>query len=123
MKGKILKISSNDLYGNVDGELLSIYKGDINRGTVTGRRYRKRTTYEETKYSEWSEYSDAVHNASSTKEVQTRTVYRSRDTEQLLTYYFERWGQWSEYGVSPIQENNTTKVETKTQYRFKNKEN
>lgn len=113
----------NYLYGNVDGELLSIYKGDINKGTVTGRRYRKRTTFEENKYSEWSEYTDTVHTESSQKEVQTRTVYRFRDREQVLTYYFERWGQWSEYGVTPVQENSSTQVETKTQYRFKDKEN
>lgn len=113
----------NYLYGMVDGELLSIAKSDINKSTVKANRYRTRTTYEETKYSEWSAFTDTVHTASATKEVQTRTVYRSRDREQVLTYYFERWGQWGEYVVSPVQENDSTQVETKTQYRFKNKEN
>lgn len=107
------------LYGMVDGELLSIHKGDINKERVTGTRFRTRTTYEETKYSGWSEYTDTAFNASSTKEVQTRTVYRSRDRERVQTYYFERWGQWCEYGVLPIQENDSMQVETKTQYRFK----
>lgn len=112
----------NYLYGMVDGELLSIYHGDINKEQVTGIRYRTRTTYEETKYSEWSEYSDTVQTASEKKEVQTRTMYRFREKEQVLTYYFERWGQWSEYEATPVQENSSTQVETKMQYRFKNKE-
>ena len=83
------KSSTGYYYGTISGHGCSktgctsyYYKG-----TVTQYRYRTRTattTYSFYKWSDWSDWTDTVQTASSTKEVNTQTVYRYQEliTEQ-----------------------------------------
>jgi len=113
----------NYLYGFVEGEMLSIYKGDINKSACSVYRYRERSSSQEKVYSDWSSYEDTTYTASSSREVRTRELYRYRDRSQTPVYEYERWTEWTEYSSVPVTENETTQVETIVQYRFKSKDN
>ena len=50
-------------------------------GTPVGYRYRDRSktiTYSYEKWGDWSSWSDSVYTSNNNRQVQTRTVYRSR---------------------------------------------
>ena len=86
----------------------------------TQYRYRDNTvTYSFYQWSDWSSYSDTAVSASSTREVETRTVYRYRDRAQIPTYHFERWGSWSGWSADAVSASNTRQVETTNFYRYR----
>lgn len=79
------------------------------------------TTYYYYKWSDWSSYSDTYRQASSTRDVETRTMYRYCDREQEYTYRFQRWGDWSDWTTQQISPSSTVQVETGTFCRYKEK--
>lgn len=97
------------------------FKWNDNGTPRTGYRYRTRSSYQNKGYDSWSNWSDDIYSDSSSREVETRTVYRYRDRQQITTYLFCRWTKWSDYTTTPITMSNTREVQTKTQYRYKSK--
>ena len=87
----------------------------------TQYRYATRTISDVTTYSDWSSYSDTYQSSSSTKEVQTRTVYRYCDRTQVPTYHFRRWGSWSTWTTQAINSSSTRQIESSTFYRYRDK--
>lgn len=108
-------------YAYVDGVL--VFRWDYgNPGPKTQYRYRTRSTYQEPSYSGWSNWGDTYYSSSSTREVESRTVYRCRNRSQLPTYHFYRWGAWSEWSSKEVSSSNDREVETTTFYRYRDKE-
>lgn len=60
-------------YAYVDGELVFKWTSG---GSGTQYRYATRSTQQVTNYGSWSSWGDTSYSNSSTREVQTRTVYR-----------------------------------------------
>ena len=87
----------------------------------TQYRYATITISDVTTYSDWSSYSDTYQSSSSTKEVQTRTVYRYCDRTQVPTYHFRRWGSWSTWTTQAAASSATKQVESSTFYRYRDK--
>ena len=87
----------------------------------TQYRYRTRSLENVTDYGSWSKWSDTVYSSSSTRDVETRTMYRYCDREQEYTYRFQRWGDWSNWTTQQISPSSTVQVETGTFYRYKEK--
>lgn len=90
---------------------------------ITQYRYRTRSTYQEAHYGNWSSWSNSPYSGSSTREVETRTVYRYCDRTQIATYHFYRWGNWSGWSTNAVSSNNDRKVETATFYRYRDRVN
>jgi len=84
-------------------------------------RYSTRSTYQEAHYGNWSSWSDSSYSSSSTREVESRTVYRYCDRSQIPTYYYYRWTDWSGWSTTPISSNSSRDVETKTFYRYQDR--
>lgn len=119
-------VSFGDWYGTthyyayVDGVL--VFRWDYgNPGPQTQYSYRTRSTYQETNYGSWSGWGDAYYSSSSTREVESRTVYRYCDRSQLATYYFYRWTNWSDWSSTVASPNNDRQAETTTFYRYRDK--
>ena len=87
----------------------------------TQYRYRTRSLENVTDYGSWSKWSDTAYSSSSTRDVETRTMYRYCDREQEYTYRFQRWGDWSNWTTQQISPSSTVQVETGTFYRYKEK--
>ena len=97
------------------------FKWDDNGQPRTGYRYRTRSSYQQKVEGSWSGWSDSAYSASSSREVQTRTVYRYRDRTQTTTYYYSRWGEWSAWSANAVAQSNTRDVETATFYRYRDR--
>ena len=91
--------------------------------TLYKTQYRSRTvsTTYYYKWSDWSSWSDSSITGSSTREVQTRTVYRYCDRTRVPTYHFQRWGSWSSWTTQPAASSATKQVESSTFYRYRDK--
>lgn len=88
------------------------------------KQYRWRNVYTEYKYykwDEWSSYSDTVYTPSEDREVQTRTMYRYCEREQIPVYHFYRWESWSEWSTTKYQTSDSREVESKTYYRYRDR--
>ncbi len=79
------------------------------------------TLYDYERWGEWSGWSDTACSQSSTREVQTRTLYRYRDRQQTTTYHYYRWKAWSSWSTTSASQSDTRKVETTTFYRYRDK--
>ncbi len=88
--------------------------------TTTKTQYRSRTITTTTTWGSWSSYSDTAVSSSSTREVQTRTMYRTRTRSQITSYvyYFYRWGDWSAWSDSKVTGDD---VETRVVYNYRKK--
>ncbi len=102
----------------IDGERL--FKWDSG-GTGTEYRYATRSTQQVTNYGNWSEWGDTEYSNSSSREVQTRTIYRYCDRSQIPTYHFYRWGGWSDWSDNGVTATNDRQVETGTFYRYRDR--
>lgn len=105
-------------YTYIDGEL--VFKW-TEGGSKTQYRYATRTLNNVTNYGSWSDWRDTVYSASSTREVQTRTVYRYCDRQQIPTYHFYRWGSWSDWSANAVSQTNNRQVETMPYYRYRDR--
>lgn len=135
--GWFTSLADFKLHGEEDGKTTYTYYPNGSRYTcengciawfileqedVYKTQYRSRsvyTTYSFYQWSDWSSYSDTAVTASSTREVETRTVYRYRDKTQIPTYHFERWGSWSDWSADKVSANDTRQVETTPYYRYR----
>lgn len=90
-------------------------------GTATQYRYRTRSLQNVTNYGSWSGWSTSAVSSSSTRDVQTRTVYRYCDRHQVATYHFHRWGDWSNWTTQKLTASATTQVDSATFYRYRDK--
>ncbi len=84
-------------------------------------RYRTRSLQNVTNYGDWSGWSANAVSSSSTRDVQTRTVYRYCDRHQVATYHFQRWGDWSNWTTQKLPASATTQVDSATFYRYRDK--
>lgn len=84
-------------------------------------RYRTRSLQNVTDYGSWSGWSANAVSSSSTRDVQTRTVYRYCDRHQVATYHFQRWGNWSNWTTQKLPASATTQVDSATFYRHRDK--
>lgn len=87
--------------------------------------YRSRPisyTYHFMKYGSWSDWSDTAYSSSSNREVQTRTLYRYCDREQIPTYHFWRWGDWTDWSVDAVSATDNRQVETTLYYRYRDRQ-
>ena len=87
--------------------------------------YRSRPisyTYHFMKYGSWSDWSDSAYSSSSTREVQTRTLYRYCDRNQIPTYHFWRWGGWTDWSVNAVSATDNRQVETALYYRYRDRQ-
>lgn len=89
------------------------------KAPITQYRYRTRTAREVAHYGNWSAWQDTAYSNSSTREVQTRTVYRYCDRSEVVTYHYYRWGTWSDWSTDSVTENNNRQVENTTYYRYR----
>jgi len=103
-------------YAYVDGQLVFKWTSG---GSGTQYRYATRSTRQVTNYGSWSSWGDTAYSNSSTREVQTRTVYRYCDRSQVATYHFYRWGSWSDWSTNSVNQTNDRQVETTTYYRYR----
>lgn len=85
----------------------------------TQYRSRTRTATEVASYSSWSSWSDTTYTGSSTRQVESRKVYRYCDRVQAATYHFYRWGNWSDWSTSAVSETDERDVESATYYRYR----
>ena len=86
----------------------------------TQYRYRSiQYTYRYRYYGDWSSWTDGSQSGSSSKEVQTRTMYRYRDRTSSERNTFTRWSEFSQWSESPAQETSTREVQTRQLYRAK----
>lgn len=90
-------------------------------GTATQYRYRTRSLQNVTNYGSWSGWSTSAVSSSSTRDVQTRTVYRYCDRHQVATYHFHRWGDWSNWTTQKLTASATKQVDSATFYRYRDK--
>jgi hypothetical protein len=105
-------------YTYIDGQL---YFKWPEGGQVTEYRYATRSTKQVPVYSSWSSYSDTAYSTSSTREVQTQTVYRYCDRTKIATYHFYKWNDWSSWSTTPVSENSDRKVDVATFYRYRDR--
>jgi len=103
-------------YTYINGEL--VFKW-TDGGTRTEYRYATRSLQNVTNYGSWIGWTDTAVYPSSSREVQTRTVYRYRDRAQIPTYHFERWTGWSGWSADSVSANDTRQVETALFYRYR----
>ena len=78
--------------------------------------YRTRTEKKVTTWSAWSAWSDNAVSSSSTRKVETRTVYRHRTRTKLSS---GKTGDWSEWSDTPVEENSNCEVQEQTLYRYR----
>lgn len=103
---------------NINGE--RVFKWDNGDGDPkTQYRYRTRSTRQVAEYGSWSSWSDSPVSASSSRDVEKRTVYRYCDRSQVPTYHFRRWGSWSSWSDSAVSSTSQRQVETGTYYRYR----
>jgi hypothetical protein len=86
---------------------------------TTQYRYATRTTKQVANYGSWSSWGDTAYSASSSREVETRTVYRYRDRSQVPTYHFYRWGSWSAWSANQVSAGQNRQVESQPFYRYR----
>lgn len=58
---------------------------------------------------------------SSSRDVETRTVYRYCTRNPISTYYYYRWKDWSAWSTTTVFQSNTKEVETATFYRYRDR--
>ncbi len=86
--------------------------------------YRSRSvsyTYHFMKYGSWSNWSDSAYSASSSREVQTRTLYRYCDRTEIPTYHFWKWGDWTEWTAEQVAASDARQVESTPYYRYRDR--
>ncbi len=88
---------------------------------ITQYRYRTRSTYQEASYGSWSSWGDTYYSSSSTREVESRTVYRYRTRSQTTTYYYYRWKDWSSWSTTAVSGNDNREVQTAMYYRYRDR--
>ena len=88
-------------------------------GSKTQYRYRTRSTQQIANYGSWSAWGDTAHANSSSKQVESRVVYRCRDRKKIATYHFYRWGAWSDWAAKKVSATDSCQVEEKTYYRYR----
>ena len=106
-------------YAYYDGQL--VFRNIYGDSSKTQYRYRTRSTYQDKSYSSWSAWSDSAYSSSSTREVETRTLYRYRTRGQVSTYYFYRWKDWSSWSTTAVSGNDNRQVETAVYYRYRDR--
>ena len=84
-------------------------------------RYQTRSVQNVSSWSAWSSYSDSAVSATSSREVNTRTLYRYCERTQIPTYHFYQWGNWSEWSATAVAQSDSRQVETATYYRYRDK--
>ena len=105
------------VYTYLDGQL--VFKWTDSSSPKTQYRYATRSLQDVTNYGSWSSWSETPATASSTLQVETRTVYRYRDRSQIATYHFERWGGWSDWSTDEVVASDTRQVEKTNFYRYR----
>lgn len=106
---------------SINGSLVFKWTTGYDGSPRTQYRYATRTIKDVTNYGEWSDYSDTVYTSSSTRDVNTRKVYRYRDRQQVPVYHFYRWGSWSDWSAKEISKDKNRDIETKKYYRYRDK--
>ncbi|MCR4599312.1 MAG: hypothetical protein K5678_09805 [Acetatifactor sp.] len=104
-----------------------VYEGDKTKQEVVG--YNKKTQYSyrdyqtSTSYSwgDWTGWGTTAVSASDDREVNTRTMYRTRPRSVTYTYTYSKWGDWTGFSDSQVGQSRTREVRTKTLYRYKKK--
>lgn len=84
---------------------------------LTQYRFCTRTVEQKETKSEWSPWDDTPYTASSTREVETREVYRYQVIEASAVYWFYKWGEWSPWGTTEYTASENREVETQILYR------
>ena len=105
-------------YTYIEGQLVFKWQEG---GSRTQYRYSTRSTQEVANYGNWSEWDDTDYSNSSSREVQTRTIYRYCDRSQIPTYHFYRWSGWSDWSDDGVTATNDRQVETGTFYRYRDR--
>lgn len=103
-------------YTYINGEL--VFKWPEG-GSATEYRYATRSTQQVANYGSWSSWGDTAYSNSSTRQVETRKVYRYCDRSQVATYHFYRWGSWSNWSENKVSATNDRQVENATYYRYR----
>ena len=109
-------------YITVNGDKVFAYTSSSSqyyRAPITQYRYRTRSTQQITNYGSWSSWGDTAYSNSSTRQVETRTVYRYCDRSKVATYHFYRWGGWSNWSENKVSATNDRQVENTTYYRYR----
>lgn len=88
-------------------------------------QYRSREVeleYHYYRWDDWSDYDTDKVTETSTREVETRTIYRYRDREEIRTYSYEKWGDWSSWSTTKVNASSTRDVSSQTVYRYRDLE-
>lgn len=79
------------------------------------------TLYDYERWGQWSNWSDSAYTQSTTRQVNSRTLYRYRTRSQFYTYYYYRWKDWSSWSTTAVSGNDNRQVETATYYRYRDR--
>lgn len=110
--------NTNYSYAYYDGQI--VFRNRNGDNSKTQYRYATRSTQQVANYGSWSGWGDTAYSNSSTREVDTRTVYRYADRSQIATYHFYKWGNWSNWSTNAVSSTNDRQVEDATFYRYRN---
>ena len=110
----------------LDGEKVFAYTDSSSqhyRAPITQYRYRTRSTQQVANYGSWSSWGDTAYASSSSRQVETRTMYSYCDRSQIATYHFYRWVDWSEWTTNQIGSTTNREVESAVFYQYCDKVN
>lgn len=96
----------------------------MDRENTYKTQYRYRTithTYYFYRWKNWSSWGDTSYSSSSSRDVESRTVYRYRTRSQTTTYYYYRWKDWSSWSTNAVSSNDNREVQTATFYRYRDR--
>lgn len=96
----------------------------MDRENTYKTQYRYRTithTYYFYRWKNWFSWGDTYYSSSSSREVESRTVYRYRTRSQTTTYYYYRWKGWSSWSTNAVSSNDNREVQTATFYRYRDR--
>ena len=117
---------SNQVGGNFNN--YGSWYNETTRQVETGS-YNQKTQYRysnlvissKDNWGNWSEWSTTPVSNSSTRNVETKAVYRYRTRSKTETYSYTKWGSWSDWSDTQATKSSTRNVETKEMYRYKRK--
>lgn len=89
------------------------------------KKYRTRSktlVYTFSQWGDWSSWQDNPVGASSSRNVETQTLYRYRTRSKVKVYHYWQWSGWSDWQDSEITPNSDRGVDTQTVYRSAKRE-
>ena len=111
-------------YTTVNGEKVFAYTSSSSQyyvAPITQYRYQTRSATQEVHYGTKSDWSFTPYSSSSTRNVETRTVYRYMDFVEVKTYHFYRWTDFTDWSPNEVYETSSRQVKETLFYSYQDK--